>query len=128
MSNCSENDKHINLISNYVTRSLKLKLDKWTNFYVSTDENKNIILNFLYGNTIDCIFFSTNQNNSLVLSLSYDCKTNYKTCYFAKQNPNKPIELNKNPQDQLYYGDISYNIFEQFSIILDNVISSNLNN
>jgi hypothetical protein len=128
MSNDSdEEDKRIILISTYVTHSLKLKLDRWTKFYVSTDENKNIILNFLNKNTINCIFFSTNQNNSLVLSLSYNCKNNYKTCYFAKQKPNEPIELNKNPQDQLYYGDISYNIFEQFLIILDNVILINFN-
>lgn len=121
MSNDSDEDKRIVLISTYVIHSFKLKIDKWTKFYLSTDENKNIILNFLNKNTINCIYFTTNQNNSLVLSLSFNAKNNFKSCYFAKQIPNQPIQIDKNLQEQLYYGDISNNLLEQFSKVLDNV-------
>lgn len=116
-------DPRVVFISFYTLKTLKLKSERWSKFYTSTDENKNIIMNFLNKNEINIIFLSTNQNQAIVISLGVpNQKLKTKSCYFAKKKPG-PVSTDVNIRDEILYGDISASPLEQFAVILDDVRS-----
>lgn len=79
-----DSDPRFDYIGSYVTKSLRLKPEKWTRV-LSTDEYKNVITDFMNKPTILTLVVVLTTSLQLVPCSSFPCILKTKGVYFVKK-------------------------------------------
>jgi len=111
-------DKRYDFISDYVLKTLKLKLDKWQKC-VGVEENKLLMQEFLDKADNNLLILALNQGGLLLPSYDFPPAGKTKAVYFIKRA--KENVTGENIQTQLLFGDLSYAPLDQMSALVDDV-------
>ncbi|BFF92572.1 dynein beta chain ciliary [Drosophila madeirensis] len=111
---------------NYVSKTMRLKLDKWTKL-MSTNEYKDLIMEFLNDPNQHRLIFTINTGGQLYPSFNFPSKPRTKTAFFIRNS--MPLTLTEeNMLNSLMIGDLLPNPLKNLSVLLDEVFFPLLNN
>ncbi|XP_026835009.1 dynein beta chain, ciliary isoform X2 [Drosophila erecta] len=111
---------------NYLTKTMRLKLDKWTKM-ISTNEFRDVVIDFLNNPIKKRIIFTINSGGQLYPSYSFPVKPRSKVAYFIRYLT--PLHLTEeNMLNSLLIGDLLPNPLANLSILCDEVFFPLLNN
>ncbi|KAL9894878.1 dynein beta chain, ciliary [Glossina fuscipes] len=111
---------------NYITKTMRLKQEKWTKCMTSNDF-REIINTFVNDAYQERLIFTLNAAAVLVPSFNFPEKPTSKVVYFIRNDVPSNLTL-QNMSSALMIGDILPNVLENLSVICDDVIFPLLNN
>ncbi|XP_041969099.1 dynein beta chain, ciliary-like [Aricia agestis] len=118
MGDKEEVDTRLEFMSEYILRSLKQKIEKWTKFI--TGDEKHILFRFFDISQYKIIVFRMNMAGLITCSLSFPPMSRGKLIYFLR-NTNEKLTV-KNVREILSMGEMSGNVLMDLSVMADEVI------
>ncbi|XP_069511343.1 dynein axonemal heavy chain 17 [Ambystoma mexicanum] len=112
-------DKRLEFLQNYTMMSLRLKIEKWSKF-LSSDENKQQLVDFLTLADLMVLVISTNPAGQLYASSGFPTSLKSKGVYFVKKSKD-PITKD-NIKTILTVGDTSTTPVEQLMSVVEEVV------
>lgn len=113
------NDIRFEFISEYVLKTMKLKVDKWAKL-VGNDEYRQHMIDFFEKQEHNILVIMQNNAGQLQPSYEFPSSTKSKSVYFMKKE--KGINVGKdNIKTALTYGDLSYSPLDHLSALVDEV-------
>ncbi|XP_063077561.1 dynein axonemal heavy chain 9-like [Engraulis encrasicolus] len=119
-------DKRYDFIEDCVLKTLKLKGDRWQKC-ISVEEQKQVIQDFLDKSEITTLVVSLNAAGLLVPSSKFPATAKNKAVYFVKRKSKGALTVDT-MKSELFYGDLSNNLLEQFSALVEEVVVPVLSN
>ncbi|XP_030080192.1 dynein beta chain, ciliary [Drosophila hydei] len=111
---------------NYLSKTMRLKLDKWTKC-ITTNEYKDLIKEFLFNPIKPRLIFTVNASGQLYPTFNFPVKISSKVAYFIRIYT--PLELTEENMLQcLMIGDLLPNALANLSVLCDDVFFPLLNN
>lgn len=115
----SGTDPRLELMGSFVTKSLKLKPEKWTRC-VTVEENRTLIRDFLDNATPDTLIVMLTQAAQLVVATTFPLNNlKSKGIYFVKRYP-KPVPR-QDCKHFLIYGDLATRTIDQLSVLVEEI-------
>lgn len=118
MEDSPAEDRRFEFIEKYVLKTLKLKQDRWQKC-ISTDDNKQVILEFLDKPDQITLVVSLNAAGHLLPTVGFPASVKNKGVYFVKKS--KTALTPDSMKSHLVYGDLSYAPLDQFSALVEEV-------
>ncbi|KAJ8945230.1 hypothetical protein NQ318_011210 [Aromia moschata] len=111
-------DLRLNFIMDYLTKSFRLKPEKW-NKMIQTDEYKRIIVKFLDNPEEKMVLLTIPASGLLVPFSRFDPQIKQKFAYFIRRK--KEEVTVKNIRDVLTYGDMSGKPIDELTVLMETV-------
>lgn len=118
MEDSPAEDRRFEFIEKYVLKTLKLKQDRWQKC-ISTDDNKQVIQEFLDKPDQMTLVVSLNAAGHLLPTIGFPATVKNKGVYFVKRS--KTALTPDSMKSNLVYGDLSYAPLDQFSALVEEV-------
>lgn len=118
MEDSPAEDRRFEFIEKYVLKTLKLKQDRWQKC-ISTDDNKQVIQEFLDKPDQMTLVVSLNAAGHLLPTVGFPATVKNKGVYFVKRS--KTALTPDSMKSNLVYGDLSYAPLDQFSALVEEV-------
>jgi len=112
-------DLRVELVADYVIKTLKCKPDKFTKMY-NNDETKQLILAWFDKADNSSLMFVNNPGGLLSAQYEWPSNPRLKCCYFVKKTK-EAVPKDVPFKQAVYYGDLSYAPIDQFSAFIDEV-------
>nr|XP_029540762.1 LOW QUALITY PROTEIN: dynein heavy chain 9, axonemal [Oncorhynchus nerka] len=125
MEDSPAEDRRFEFIEKYVLKTLKLKQDRWQKC-ISTDDNKQVIQEFLDKPDQMTLVVSLNAAGHLLATVGFPATVKNKGVYFVKRS--KTALTPDSMKSHLVYGDLSYAPLDQFSALVEEVVVPLLSN
>ncbi|CDQ78911.1 unnamed protein product [Oncorhynchus mykiss] len=125
MEDSPAEDRRFEFIEKYVLKTLKLKQDRWQKC-ISTDDNKQVIQEFLDKPDQMTLVVSLNAAGHLLPTIGFPATVKNKGVYFVKRS--KTALTPDSMKSNLVYGDLSYAPLDQFSALVEEVVVPLLSN
>ncbi|XP_050667868.1 dynein beta chain, ciliary-like isoform X2 [Leptidea sinapis] len=111
-------DLRLEFMSEYILRSLKQKLEKWSKFI--TGDERHILFRFFDLNKFDIIVFRMNTAGLLTCATNFPPISRGKMCYFLRNDVEKITQ--QNFRQAMTIGEISGNVLMDLTVMADEVI------
>lgn len=112
-------DPRLELMGSFVSKSLKLKPEKWTRC-VTVEENRIIIKDFLDNTTPTTLVVMLTQAAQLVVAATFPLNNlKSKGIYFIKRHP-QPVPR-QDCKHFLIYGDLATRTIDQLSVLVEEI-------
>ncbi|XP_028130568.2 dynein beta chain, ciliary-like [Diabrotica virgifera virgifera] len=118
-------DDRLEFILTYLTKSYRLKQEKW-NKMISQEENKKMIMNFLNNPEERMLLLTIPLTGQLTPLTSFTPQVKQKFTYFIRKK--KEVVTMENFRDILCFGDMAGRPIEEMGILLDGVFVPVLSN
>lgn len=121
----AEDDIRLDFLCSYVTKSLRVKIEKWHKL-VTTEDTKDVVMQWLDDPSNRILLISVTTTGNLSPSLSFPTQCRGKSCYFLRKFL---IEVtNSNIRENVIFGDMSHHPVEDLSILVDEIFFPILHN
>ncbi|XP_022909837.1 dynein beta chain, ciliary-like [Onthophagus taurus] len=118
-------DHRLDFVNNYLTKSLKLKQDKWAKMFQDAD-SKKLFMNFLDNGSVPMMIMYMAPSGLLTPSYTYPANMKSKGSYFIRRIPE--ILTVENMKQVLIIGDYSYKSVEELSVLTEDIFVPLLSN
>lgn len=112
-------DVRIEFLSEYIMKTMKLRLEKWQRMY-SVEENKQMCIDFFEKSDRQSLIFSVNLTGSLSVGFTWPNAPKTKCVYFMKK-ANEIIGKEPGWKQKLIFGDIGHSPIQQLSVFVEEV-------
>ncbi|ERL93730.1 hypothetical protein D910_11016 [Dendroctonus ponderosae] len=111
-------DERLEFLLNYLTKSYKLKQEKW-NKMIGVDENRKMILKFLDDPNQKMLLITIPSTGLLTPFTSFNAQIKQKFTYFIRKKPDAVTM--ENFRSVLTFGDMSGKPIEDLSVLVEGV-------
>ncbi|OWR55207.1 putative ciliary dynein heavy chain [Danaus plexippus plexippus] len=111
-------DTRLEFMSEYILKSLKLKIEKWTKFI--TGDERHLLYKFFDMPKFEVIVFRLNTSGLLTCSTTFPPISRGKMVYFLRNSDQKITQSNF--RTTLTIGEMSGNVLMDLSVMADEVI------
>ncbi|CAH0400414.1 unnamed protein product [Chilo suppressalis] len=118
MADKEDVDTRLEFMSEYILKSLKIKLDKWTKFI--TGDERHILFRYFDFPKYEIIVFRMNTAGLLTCSTTFPPISRGKMIYFLRNSPDKITQTNFRKVTTI--GEMSGNVLMDISVMADEVI------
>ncbi|XP_037074053.1 dynein beta chain, ciliary-like [Pollicipes pollicipes] len=119
-------DPRLEFISDYISKSLRIKLEKWQKMMGTTDM-RAVVMDFCdKADSAELLVITQNNAGALIPGTEFPANPKAKSIYFLKREK-KPLPK-KEVHEALVFGDLSNSPLEQLSVLVENVLVPLLTN